>query len=421
MRILLLNQYYPPDPAPTGVYLHDLAGFLLRRGHKVSVICSSQSYNGTDRFPRRQTLDGILVKRLAATGFGRATFAGKIADYATFYISLLTALMFTRERPDVIISLTTPPYLGLLGKLAAWRHGCPHAHWIMDLYPDVIAAHRMARGQGVVYRLLQDLTRFQLRGAQAVVALGPIMAERMASYVGKEGVASLASMPLWSDPGLNACNREESALWRAKRGWPRQDTVFLYAGNMGLGHRFTEFLEAARCLGTAGPRWVYSGGGKKRAEIQAFGASNPSARIELRDYVPRSALQAHLCAADVHIASLDSKWQGLIVPSKLQASFAVGRPVLFVGGRQSETAAWITESGGGWVVEENSVDDLLDAIRQAMDPAERHRRGEAALAFARERFQMSTNCARLAELIEGRGAPTALDASMEVVAAAATK
>lgn len=188
---------------------------------------------------------------------------------------------------------------------------------------------------------------------------------------------------------------------REERGWKPDEVVFLYSGNMGLGHRFTEFLAAAKELGKTGPRWVFAGDGKRRAEVVAAITSMPDARIEVLDYAPRKVLRAHLCSADVHLASLDSSWQGLMVPSKLQGSFAVGRPVLYVGGRDCETAIWIEESGGGWVVEENDMDGLLHAVRQSLDPMERLRRGRAALEFARQHFQMSVNCRCMAQLLEG--------------------
>src|SRR5208283_5262655 len=111
--------------------------------------------------------------------------------------------------------------------------------------------------------------------------------------------------------------------------------------------------------------------------------------------VPQARLSEHLGSADVHLASLDSAWQGLMVPSKLQGSFAAARPVIFVGGRQCETAAWIQESGGGWIVDQDDLDGLLKAIEQALNPDERQRRGQAALEFARMNFQMSENCARI--------------------------
>ena len=182
MRFLLLNQFYPPDVAPTGKYLHDLARALSQRGHEVKVLCSRRSYDGKKSFLRYEILDGVEIKRLPATGFGRKGFAGKVMDYVSFYGTLFNALMFERKRPDVILSLTTPPYIGLLGKLAARRHGCRHAHWVMDLYPDVMLAHGMARKEGLLIRFLRRLTRYQLRGADSILALGPNMAEKVSNY-----------------------------------------------------------------------------------------------------------------------------------------------------------------------------------------------------------------------------------------------
>ncbi len=272
----------------------------------------------------------------------------------------------------------------------------------MDLYPDVMFAHKMARDDGLIFRFLQKLARFQWRGADAVIALGRKMAERVGFYGGNAGLDfTVTGIPLWSDPELAPWPAHEINPLRAERGWDAGEVVFLYSGNMGLGHRFAEFLEASRQLGSAGPRWVFSGGGKRRREIETFARSHPAARIEFLDYVPQQRLRAHLCAADIHLASLDSAWQGLIVPSKIQASFAAARPVLFVGGRQCEAAAWIEESGGGWIVDQDDLDGLLKAIEQALNCHERLRRGQAALAFARKHFQMAENCARIAQLLEG--------------------
>ena len=401
MRFLLLNQFYLPDMAPTGAYLHDLARSLVQRGHSVTVLCSRRSYDGAARYPAREVMDGVEVVRLPATAFGRRGFVGKLSDYASFYGAMLFALFAGRHRPDLILSLTTPPYLGLLGKLAANRHHCRHAHWIMDLYPDVMFAHGMIQQNGVLARLLRALTRFQLKGAERVLSLGQFMTARLCAYTGPSTVeTSTDSIPLWCDRELKPWPADEPNPLRTQRGWTEGETVFLYSGNMGLGHRFGEFLEAAKQMGTSGPRWIFSGGGKRRPELMAAAGALSDSRIEFLDYVPAALLRAHLCSADVHLASLDSSWRGSIVPSKLQASFAVGRPVLFVGSRDSETASWILQSGGGWVVAENDVPGLLHAVRQALDPAERARRGEAALAFASRNFQMTENCARLARLLE---------------------
>jgi len=74
--------------------------------------------------------------------------------------------------------------------------------------------------------------------------------------------------------------------------------------------------------------------------------------------------------------------------------------VKITGPAESEAAAWIHESGGGWAVASGDVDGVLAAVAQARDPAERSRRGGAARAYARERFARAASCARLAGLVE---------------------
>jgi len=409
MRFVLLNQFYPPDMAPTGLYLHDLACILVQRGHQVKVICSRRSYDGTKAYLPNEILDGVEVVRLPATGFGRRGFIGKLLDYTSFYGALLVALLLERKRPDLILSLTTPPYIGLLAKLAAARHRCRHAHWIMDLYPDTMVAHGMKRN-GFLIRVLQKLTRFQFKGAAHVFALGPIMAERVSAYLTYQNKIKLEPsnqqtsvirwFPLWSNAELSPWPDDEPNPLRIARGWTN-DVVFLYSGNMGLGHRFGEFIEAAKRLRHSGPRWVFAGGGKRRSEIVSA-AKSIMARIDFLDYASQEELRAHLCSADVHLASLNSSWQGFMVPSKLQGSFAVGRPVIYVGGRDCETARWIEESGGGWVVDENNLNGLLAIVAEALDPGERRKRGDAAMKFAREHFNLSKNCGGITQLLEGR-------------------
>ncbi len=398
MRFLLLNQFYPPDVAPTGRYLHEVARTLVARGHSVDVWASRGAYDGGRRFAPHEILDGVHVRRRAAFGFGRRTFSGKLMDYGAYMLGIGAGLHRQRPRPDAVLALTTPPYLGGLARAAAGRRGPPVAHWIMDLYPDVIAAHGTLTPSGWPYRTLQALTRRQLHDAALILSISPDMSQRLAAYA-PAGTPTV-QIPLWSTLSATDAPPEAVATLRRERGWSPDEVVLMYSGNMGLGHRFGEFLETARRLhGAARWRWVFAGGGKRLPEIHSFKARHPELAIDILPYCPAAQLPVHLAAADVHLVSLDSRWQGGIVPSKLQNTFAIGRPVLFVGPAECSLAQWIREAGGGWHVPENDVPALEAAVRATAAPAERQRRGAAACQFARANFDRDTNigaiCGRL--------------------------
>ncbi len=402
-RFLLINQFYPPDMAPTGQYLHDLARCLVARGHEVTALCSRRSYDGGGEYPADEMRDGVRIRRLRAFGFGRRG-AARAADYLSFHLALLLRARRLGSF-DVTLSLSTPPYLGWTASRALGRRAGASAHWVMDLYPDVLAAHASLNSGGVAYRALQALTRRQLAGAELVLALGPHMCARVLPYV--SGKTQLEWVPLWGMAGAASVETSQPQALRERRGWPRDSCVLLYSGNMGLGHRLEEFLAAAGRLGAEGPLWAFAGGGRRLGEVTTFASANPAAQVQVLPYVPQPELVASLAAADVHLVSLRSGWEGLIVPSKLQAAFALGRPVIFVGPRESEPFDWIAASGGGWAVAEGDVEGLLRAVAQASDPKQRLQRGEAALRFARGHFDAVQNTGRIAELLEdcAQGAP----------------
>jgi len=393
MRFLFLNQFYPPDPAPTGRYLHDVARELVGRGHLVGVACSRRAYGTAKDLGTGAVLDGVDVHRVRGVSIMPRSLVGRAAGHLAYFSQAAAHALLRAPRPDLVLAATSPPFLGLAGAVTSRLRGVPHAEWTMDVYPDVLQAHWTGGGPG---RLLHGLARFQLRGAPLVLTLGTYMAERITRYVARG--TRVETVPLWSDPPPDGAATGNG--WRARRGWREEDLVLLYSGNMGRGHRFAEFLDAAQRLGPEGPVWAFVGSGPRRIEIERFQQEHPTARVQLLPAVAPEDVAGSLCSGDVHLMSLARPWQGVIVPSKLPAAFSLGRPVIFVGPSENEIAASITESDGGWVVEEGDLEALIRAVDEARDPAERVRRGEAGRQYARIHFDRTRNIGRVADLLE---------------------
>jgi colanic acid biosynthesis glycosyl transferase WcaI len=399
VRFLFLNQFYPPDLAPTGRYLHDVAAELVRRGHEVRVFSARRAYGTGEDLGPGQVLDGVDVRRVRTLSRGNASFAGRATGHLVYFARAATHAVRTTPRPDVIVAATSPPFLGLAAAVANRCRGVAHAEWAMDLYPDVIQAHWIRR-HAWLHRLLDAVARFQLRRADLVLTLGASMAARMRRHVSAD--ERVESVQLWA-PAASP-EAEVVSPWRVRRGWDSEDLVLLYSGNMGRGHTFVEFLEAARRLGEDGPLWAFVGSGPRRSALDRFREAHPAARVQLLPSVGTAEVTSSLRSADVHLVSLSTAWEGLVIPSKMQAAFSVGRPVIFVGPLGSDAARWIHESGGGWVVAEGDVDGLLRAVEEARDAGERARRARAALDYARVHFDADRNRARVADLLEGCGA-----------------
>lgn len=403
MHLVLLNQYYPPDLAPTGVMLEALARRLAAEGHRVTVICARGGYAGpaAGDDPVEATLPKLTVHRIGIPGGGRRGMAVKLGAYLGYYLGVAVLLLTLRPRPDRVVALTTPPLLSLLARAVSKLRGADHAHWVMDLYPDVMVAHGMLAPAGLATRLLGCLTRWGFGGARcrAVITLGPDMKERVGRYLREETPRSW--VPLWSTAGeqqaqpVPADVSDDTADSRPLR--------LLYSGNMGLGHRFTDFLEATLVAGP-GFEWRFCGGGPRRREIEEFLRMHPQAPVVLSDYVPRAALSRHLASADIHLASLEPSWDGTMVPSKLQGIFASGRPVLLVGSRTSAMGRWVLESDAGWVVAPGDRSAIQAALKEAADVQIRLAKGRAAFRFASTFFNQEVNVTTVSALLADHSA-----------------
>jgi len=396
-HFVFINQYYPPDLAPTGVMLRDVAEKMVARGIRVTILCSKGGYSGKGAVGQDAGPSGpIKVVRVPTFRFGRQTLLAKLCDYASFYLFALMYAFMVRGKPTCYVAMTTPPYLGVLARLVSRFRGAGHAHWVMDVYPDVMVAHGILKQDSFKQRVLCSLSRWGFGGRRnhGTVSLGPDMAERV---VNGHGVSQCEEIPLWSGIALDQSAEEMGLSLRKKRGW-EQKTVFLYSGNMGLGHRLGEFISLAKENGhNSQAHFAFYGGGKRRKEVEEVLDQYDSLPLELEGYVPEEQLAGHLLSADVHLASLEPSWDGCMVPSKIQGIMASGRPVIFVGSATSSIGQWILESRSGWVVSPGDLDCLRLAFQEAQDEGERARRGAAALSFSEKMFLKQINVRRYAD------------------------
>src|SRR5690606_30065914 len=150
-RILFVNQYYWPDHASTAQHLTDLAESLADRGYEVHVLCARGRYEpGAAPPPAEQQRNGVRIHRVRATSLGRGSVVRRMADYLSFYAGAVGKAL-AMPRFDVVVTLTTPPIIGLVGTILRRFRGSCQVYWSMDLHPDAsLAIGQMSRKNPVV-------------------------------------------------------------------------------------------------------------------------------------------------------------------------------------------------------------------------------------------------------------------------------
>ncbi|MCP4344725.1 MAG: glycosyltransferase family 4 protein [Desulfobacterales bacterium] len=346
MKFCLINRYFWPDESATSLLLTDFAEDLAEKGHEVHVLASRQLYNhpkaNLDRF---QNWQGIKIHRVFSTSFGRSTFLGRLLDITTYR----WALSLQKQSPDAWFVMTDPPLILEQVVKMKNRSGGKIIHHVDDVYPELAVALGAIPGTGLFGNWINRRSRKALGECDKVLALGECMADVLKKKDVPENRIQIT--PPWADgKRLDPLPHKENAF-RRELGFSDQDFVVMYSGNMGKGHRFETILDAAGSLVHEKKiHFVFIGGGAKKKEIEKFCKKHRLENCRIVPYQPREKLKLSLSAGDIHLISLDSRVQGLIVPSKLAGILAVGRPVIFVGDSHNSVARAVLRGECGFVI-----------------------------------------------------------------------
>lgn len=366
--VLFLNRTYPPFRGATGRLLRDLARSMAREGWQVTVIttgpASGEDYDGAVR----------VIRIRAAEKPG-----GAFSFFRIWALMLKTALR--QDRPDLLVTMTDPPMLAVIGRIVSTARRTRHLHWCQDLYPDVLPALGI-KLPGFVMKALQRLSRGALKRADRVIVIGRCMAGRLGG--GGIDLPRITVIPNWPDAeltfplpreGFNGASLPDGEVYdevlngyRSHGEQVKHGPKFrvLYAGNIGRAHPIDTIMDAAEILGESHPEieFVFVGDGPRHNLVARQRAQRHLDNIRLIPYQPASRLKDLMESGDVHLVSMEETARGTIVPSKLYAALAVHRPCIFLGPDRCEAAQVIEDFGCGAVIAQGDAEGLAEQIRQ---------------------------------------------------------
>jgi colanic acid biosynthesis glycosyl transferase WcaI len=366
VRVTIVNLFYPPGIAPSGHFAASVADHRAALGDDVTVVCGRGAYlGGTEREARpRGPAARPRVIRLLTPALGKANAARRLGDYVSFLAGAIARLLFL-PRQDVVIALTTPPYI--VAAAVAHRLLHPRAKvvlWSHDVYPDAAEAYGTIRPGGALSRALRAAKRWLLRRVDHVVAVDPAMLDRVLSAYARDGRPGGSVIPTWEPMALFPAD-DRPPRWSAYQDPDLAGRfIVLHLGNLGFGHRTDTIAEAAAALADDGVTFLFVGGGARFPELAEEARRRRADNVRFRGYVPKELTPAVLAGADCTLISLDDRSIGIMSPCKMNGSLAMGVPVMYAGPEGTNVDRAITGYRCGVSLRQGDVSGLADAIRR---------------------------------------------------------
>jgi colanic acid biosynthesis glycosyl transferase WcaI len=239
-----------------------------------------------------------------------------------------------------------------------------------------------------VLTVLDMLVSAALRRYDSVITIGDCMAKRILRKGAMSGRVEV--VPNWADPIIRPIPRAANRIRLELRVGDRFTVA--YSGNFGLAHPLAALIDAAAILAYQAPEILFLliGEGRGLARVRREIKDRALPNVRLLPWQPADRLAESLGAADLHLASMDERAEGMLVPSKVAGALAAGRPCILLGSAGSAAARLIVNHGCGSVLPSDDGQGLARAIMvHAKDPHFHAmacaRASEAALTWSADR------------------------------------
>jgi glycosyltransferase involved in cell wall biosynthesis len=358
-RVLLITQWFDPEPTFKGLLF---ARELVGQGFDVEVLTGFPNYPGGKVYAgyrirpiQRERIDGVDITRVALYPSHNQSAIGRVANYASFALSVILYGVLRARRPDVIYAYHPPLTVGIAAAVIKAVRRVPVLYDIQDLWPDTLRVTGMI-GNPRALNIVGAVCRWVYRRMDRIAVLSPgfkrILIERGVPEEKLDVIYNWADEAAVGDAGT-----------APPPGFPTEGFRVLFAGNIGKAQALDAVLDAAKLLSERGSRarLIFLGGGVEVPRLSARATELGLTNVVFLPPVPMSRVGAYLNAADALLVHLrkDPLFH-ITIPSKTQAYMAVGKPIIM--GVEGDAADLVDRSGGGALTEPENAESITAAI-----------------------------------------------------------
>ncbi len=402
MKLLLLCPHFDPDlHAATGEVMTRLVHSLADRGHRVDVVTSLPWYRGhavhegwRGRPWRTEDADHGRIIRVWPFPVDKNNIPARALGFGGF-TALVAGAALTLDRPDIVMGMSPPVFLGDAAWLAAKRFRVPFVFNVQDIFPDV-AVDLGALSNPRVIDAARAHERSLYRRADAITVLSTDQHRNVQSKLDAVDGDKVRIIHNFADTDkVRVVDRDRP--YRAEHGLGDK-LVVMYSGNVGLSQSFDLVRAAAqRFAERPDVHFVINGEGAARPSVEEWAADLPN--VTIADFAPREAVSDVLGAADLHLILLKRGLAQSSTPSKMYGILAAARPVLASIDEGSEVELTIDAAGAGRAVPPDDEPAFLAALEEMLaDPAALRAMGRSGRAHLAESYSPAAQAAAFDEL-----------------------
>jgi colanic acid biosynthesis glycosyl transferase WcaI len=364
VRILLLSQWYPPEP---DIRIESLASGLFENGHQVTVITGFPNYPHGRIYPgykqrlwQHEIKDGIHIIRFPLYPDHSRSAIRRALTYLSFTLSAFLLGPIFSGKADVLWVYHPPLTIGIPALWISLLRRIPFVYEIQDMWPETVIASGMLNSS-LPLKMLSLLARFIYRRAAAIT----VISRGFKANLEGKGVPinKISVIPNWADEKIYRPVERNPSLGEKYQLVNRFNIIF--AGTMGPAQGLTTVISAAEFLADVPDiQFIFIGDGIDLQSLKAISKEKHLNNVQFVDRQPSEQMPYLFAWGDVLLVQLrDDPLFHMTIPSKTLAYMACGRFIICAV--PGDGAEIIQQAGAGLICRPNDPEGLADAVRQA--------------------------------------------------------
>lgn len=324
----IVTELFPPDETSTSYILGEIANAMAKK-YQVNVICGPEIYDKRKKLDANnkfQLDSSIEVFRTNGAGLDKNTTMGKALSFLLMSKRMISLVKYHVHTDDKVLMVTNPAPLVVLMRQLKKKVGFELSILVHDVFPENT---KPAGLKLPFYSLFKRMFDKAYSSADQLIVLGRDMADVLNNKVQNVMKSS-------------ACKPKITIIenWADEKGiksqpLPEGKIVLGYAGNIGRVQGLDKVIEQL----------------PEDVELHIYGSGSMEETLKKMNHPHvffhgpyfRSQQNKVLSACHIAIVTLQEGMYGLGVPSKTYNILASGRPVLFLGPRNSEIDLLVRE------------------------------------------------------------------------------
>lgn len=391
MKILVISQYYDPEP----FRISDICKELVDRGHQVTVVAGvpnypeGVTYKGYEKGQKRdEVCDGVKIHRCFTIPRKSGTLYRLLNYYSYAFSASRYVKKLEKDFDVVFVNQLSPVMMAQAGIAYSRKNKTPLVMYCLDLWPESLVAGGITR-QSAIYKYFHRVSSKIYRKMDKIL----ITSRSFKTYLTEQfqiGEEKISYLPQYAESLFDDIPAtEKGETWN-----------FTFAGNMGEVQSVQTILEAAERLKEEKVHFHLVGSGSDAERLQNMAEEMNLSNVTFYGRRPLEEMPVFYSKADAMLITMaNDPVLSLTLPGKVQSYMAAGKAI--IGAIDGETPAIIKDADCGLCCQSQDADALAQVIRDFIADPDYQRYGRNAKVYYETHFTKEQFFSHLEDTLKG--------------------